>query len=312
MQPLTILAVEALELAEAILAPKDPRERLLQQSIDAGGEVLRKLSRKAVGRLLASNHPWHVKTHGQRLFTDDELLILAEELAAIRTTATLLARSLVAERGEKVRRRRVKESTDTGVSVGLTEGLASVLFPEDALAFFRALIPMLGLDPHFLPDMRRSAFHLAVATDTELLSAVQDAISSRIESGQVGTGPAAIDAILDAAGVSPRNPQYSDMVMRTNFLDATNNGYHEQLKREIDTFPTWRFSNPNDSRSRPKHAALNGKYFPSTVSIDQVRGATIADKANCRCVQVGIDKWSWADLKAGGARIADGYVDIAA
>jgi hypothetical protein len=318
MMHASLLHAEALSLAALILreavvskgVPKpqrDPMERLLNASIEQGGQTLRTLARKAVARLLANPTMAGVRQHGQRLFSDDELLLLAEELATIRTTASLLARSVVAEKGEKARRAGVKESrAETG---HLLEGLLTPLVPEEALSFFRSLLPLLGLDPHFLPNQRRTAFHLAVATDTELLSAVQDAIASRIESGEVGSGPAAIDAILDAAGVSAANPQYSDMVFRTNYISSANQGYHDQLKAEIDVMPVWRYSNPSDSRSRPTHAERNGRYYPSTVTIDQIRGADISEVANCRCLPVGIDKWSWADLKAAGARVEPGYVD---
>lgn len=305
--PIAILAYEAAELAQAIAGParqRDPMERLLAQAIDQGGSLLRSISRDAVTRLLATDQP-HARIQGRRLFTDAELILLAEELAAIRMAARLLSRSLVARQAERARKRHaVKESREPSP---LLESLPP-LVPEDALEFFRGLLPILGLDPlHLLPDMRRQAFTLAVATETQLLQAVQDAIAGRMAIGAVLSGKHAIDSILDAAGISPRNPQYADMVMRTNYMDAANTGYHEQLRQERDTFPVWRYSNPRDTRSRPDHAARNGLYYPSSVTIDQVRGVDIADKANCRCVPVAISKWDWADLVKSGARIAAGW-----
>lgn len=193
----------------------------------------------------------------------------------------------------------------------LESGPVPPFAPDEALDFFRALVPVLGTDPHLLPNLQRTAFTLAAATEQELLQAVQAAILQRLATGEVGTGRAAVQAVLDAAGVGSQ-PGYAETVFRTNAVSSYNQGTHEQLQREAETFPVWRYSNPDDNRSRPKHAALNGTYYPASVSLDQVRGATLADKANCRCVQLPVDKWEWADLRAGGARIAPGFPDVLA
>jgi hypothetical protein len=46
------------------------------------------------------------------------------------------------------------------------------------------------------------------------------------------------------------------------------------------------------------------------VSFVEVRGRGIEDAANCRCTSISVDRWDWAELKAGGARIAGGYPDV--
>src|SRR5207302_39432 len=88
------------------------------------------------------------------------------------------------------------------------------LEPNAALDFFRALIPTLGTDPLFLPNMQRTAFTLAVVVEHELLKTVQEVIAERLKSGETSTGARAVQAVLDAAGVTPTNRGYSDMVWR--------------------------------------------------------------------------------------------------
>lgn len=194
----------------------------------------------------------------------------------------------------------------------LTEAAGPTLEPAAALDYFRGLAPDLGTDPGRIPpDLRRKAFTLAAATGEELLQKVQAAIADRIQSGEVTTGPKAVQALLDAAGVAPGHPEgrdgYAATVFRTNTMDAWNQGLQDELAQQQETFPVWRYSNPHDSRSRPEHAARNGRYYPASVTFNQIRGTGIEEVANCRCTAVPIDRWQWADLKAKGARLADGY-----
>jgi predicted double-glycine peptidase len=191
----------------------------------------------------------------------------------------------------------------------LSEGLGP-LQPVQALDFFRALLPFLGTDPmRLLPDFRRHAFTLCVATEIELLRKVQGVIAERLANGDTTTGSAAVQAVLDAAGVSARNSGYAEMVFRTNAMDSYNQGLQDQMREEIDTFPVWRYSNPHDNRSRKTHAEKNGLYYPTSVPFTVIRGTGIEDVAQCRCTPVPIDRWNWAHLRRRGARIADGYQD---
>jgi hypothetical protein len=184
------------------------------------------------------------------------------------------------------------------------------LKPDAAIDFFRALIPTLGTDPgRVLPDLRRTAFTLAAATEQELLTAVKGVILDRLTTGQASTGPAAVKAVLDAAGVGDGG-NYSTTVFRTNVMDSYNTGLHDELRDLADTFPVWKYSNPHDNRSRPGHAERDGNYYPASVTIDQVRGVDPKEKMNCRCVPIPIDRWTWAELYEKGVRVAQGYPDV--
>lgn len=185
--------------------------------------------------------------------------------------------------------------------------------PRQALDYFTRLVPKLGTDPERFADrLERQAFTLAVATEKELLKKVQGFIADKLSTGeQFRAAPAQIDELLDAAGVGPRSKDYSRMVFRTNAMDSYNAGYERERTDPdvIATFPVWEYSNPVDSRSRPHHAERNGRYYPADVPFVQVRGEGIEDASNCRCMSIAVDKWDWKELKAAGARIADGYPD---
>jgi hypothetical protein len=184
--------------------------------------------------------------------------------------------------------------------------------PEDALDFFRGLVPTLGADPgRKLPDLKRRAMTLAVATDTDLIARLQQLILDKLASGDVSTGAKGVQQVLADAGVTGQDG-YAATVFRTNTMDALTQGIADQIAALADTFPVWQYSNPNDSRSRPAHAERNGRYYPASVPFAQVRGTDISDVANCRCVPIPVSKWDWARLKRQGARIADGYPDVPA
>lgn len=186
--------------------------------------------------------------------------------------------------------------------------------PQEAINYFQALEPRLGIDPiRYGAFLERQAFTMAVATEKGLLDKVQSFLRDKLASGQGFTGAGReIEALLDAAGVTGRNPQYSEMLFRTNTLDAMNAGAYREMRDPdvADSFPVWRYENPDDSRSRPEHAKRNGKFYPADVPFIEVRGTDIGEAANCRCTFTPIFKAQWRRMKASGASIADGYADV--
>ncbi len=254
-----------------------------------------------------------------RLFGPEELGELTAAIAAARSTADLAARAKVRQRLLAVQAQHDIAPADVAEGllppVRLLEDVAPMP-PERALAYFLSLVPKLGVKPErFGPEQRRRAFTLAVATSNELLAVIQSIIADRLATGEgISSAPRVIAQVLDQAGVSPRNPQYAEMVFRTNTMDAYNTAatQEQQDPDVIETFPVWQYANPDDSRSRPLHAERDGKYYPAAVPFVKVRGTDIANAANCRCTFIPIDKWEWARLVSQGVRIADGYPDVPA
>jgi len=301
--PLDLLALECLALVREAVgdgtdqAPEHPDARqidaMLLDSMATGGAALLALARDAVRRMVARG-PAGVSW--QTLFSESELRQLADVIAAVLAAADGLGRQLVRDAASRV----TESVTPTSQAPP----------PARAVGYLQGLLPTPGTDPQRGgPDLRRQAFTLAVSTSQQLTQAVQGELVRRLQSGEAAGGPHAVQQILDAAGVSPANPQYAEMVFRTNAMDSFNQASQEELTATVDVFPVWQYSNPHDSRSRPEHKARDGHYYPSSVPFTQVRGTDPADVCNCRCTFIPITRRKWQKLRDQGARIADGYAD---
>jgi hypothetical protein len=291
----------------AIAGPDGKKaDKLLDAAVRLGTATLGDISEAAVERLVKRPRPGQAK----RLFNDDERQELADALAATLASGHLLGRSRVRERMRQLEQ--FGDEPPATFSRRATQFLRFAdepiqpLAPEQALDYFTRLIPELGTDPRrFGAMMERQAFTLAVATEQTLLDKVQRTISEAILTGE--PGPRDVQKILDAAGVSPANPQYAEMVFRTNMMDSFNAGTTRELQDPAvqEYFPVWRYAAIVDDRSRLWHAIRNGQYYPSSVPFAEVRGEDISDVANCRCGQTPIDKFEWDKLKAAGATLEE-------
>lgn len=177
------------------------------------------------------------------------------------------------------------------------------LAPREALRYFSRLVPRLGVDPDRWGErMLRHAFHLAEATEQTLLERVQKVIADTLASGEgVSAAPRSVDRILDSAGVTPRNPQYAEMVFRTNMMDSFQEGSHEQQKELAEDFPAWEGLVIKDGRERPEHRDLfDGKFYPAHVSLAEVRDKKRYNGYNCRCSSRPVYKTEWAEILSRG------------
>lgn len=264
--------------------------------------MLADVTRAAVGRLLADGGADAI-TSVDELFNDDEKQTLANQLAATNATAELLGRARIRERAdgglfsEQGTSFRIFDETSKG-------GPIAPMAPAEALDFFRSLVPTLNVDPkRFGPRMEREAFTLAVATDAVLLDRVKAVIEDRLASGEVSDAPEVIQAILDDAGVGENNGAYSEAIWRTNSLDAYNTGAQRELDEVSQSFPAWVYMNPDDGRSRPEHAAKNGKIYSTKIPFTEVRGTDAASVINCRCTFRPVHKLELAELKKAGVTV---------
>ena len=205
--PLDLLALECLALVREAVgdgtdpAPDHPQadqvEALLLDAMATGGAALLALARDAVRRMTARGP---AAASWQTLFSESELRQLADVIAAVLAAADGLGRQLVRDAADRAAQ--VREALEPGAT-------SQVPSPRRALAYLRGLVPTLGTDPQRQgPDLQRRAFTMAVATNQQLLTSVQGEIARRLQTGEAAGGEAAVRGILDAAGVSPRNPQY--------------------------------------------------------------------------------------------------------
>jgi hypothetical protein len=289
----------------------DKAEELLQRSKWEGIATIADMCESAIRRLVRGRNPLKAK----ELFTEAERKELADTLAAVNSTAELLGRS-------RIRLRQQRAEDLHGAKKFSEEGTSWEVFkdealkpkpPEEALKYFKKLVPRIGVDPgRFGPLQERSAFTLAADTEGVILDKVQNAITSMLETGKgIDRGGTAIQEIMDAAGVSHRNSQYSEMVMRTNMKDSYATGSMKELQDPdvVETFPVWKFSGVRDGRQRPAHEQWFDKYFPNHASFAAVRDSIKGDfdGYNCRCDFIAVDKWEWAELQKAGFSVEEGW-----
>jgi len=273
-------------------------EDLLHGAMRQGVKAIEELVETALRRMLRTN----VLT--QRLFNEGEVQKLAEALESTVATADLMGRAIVRDR-LRIERQKRGIKTEAVVYEDLPTP-AKPFTPDAAIDYFKSLVPELGTDPGLLDTYRRTAFTMAVATEAKLLEKVQEAITARL---QTGVGVRSIEqdikALMDEAGVTSRNPQYSELIFRTNAMDAYNTGYQDEFtKPEVaESFPVWMYSAIPDSRVRPEHLAHNGKYYPNHVPFVVIRDSNGSNGFNCRCVNIAIWHTDWAELQSKGARV---------
>ncbi len=264
--------------------------------------MLADVVRRAVHRMVL--HPPIKQQALQGLFTDQERARLALGLASVIAPADLLGRSRIRTRQARIETSRKFADEPTPPPTDSLEPMP----PEKALDYFRALVPTLGIDPQrYGADQRRRAFTLAVATEKTLLEKIQGLLLQGIKEGTSRPGVTTqVQQILDAVGVSPSNPQYSEMVVRTNLMDAYNQGQTDELADPDvkEFFPVWRYDGIHDGREGDDHRPHFGQYYPSTVAFSVVRGKRVY---NCRCTQTPIDRYTWEDLQNKGITLSDDY-----
>lgn len=291
-------------------------EQLLAESLKHGKDVLADVTASALKRFCSGGPKRKIKS----LYNEDELDRLTDALAAVNATGELLGRARVQIRAEKV-----KQFAETGVRVfcedrtelverfnetGLPEVASAAIKPRpplEALSYFRKLVPSIGVDvKRFGPRLEREAFTLARQTEQVILDSVQSAIAQAIETGELRTGQDLVTDLLKASGVAPDNPQYAEMVFRTNVMDAYNEGAaREMASPEMqELFPVWQYLGIRDGRQGKDHEPKFNRYYPAKASFGEVRG----DRPfNCRCTSAPISFDEWAELQKGGARAEDSW-----
>lgn len=158
--------------------------------------------------------------------------------------------------------------------------------PERALSWLKSLRPETGISTPWLEAGRNAAFSLAVETDAAMLTRVRDTVARAIEEG-LGVREAGLT--LENLGVTSTNPQYAEMVFRTNAMDAFTRGNYEEVAEDpvlAVEYPFWEYWNPKDGRTGADHWAnltrgVNGtSFYPRNVPFERARGPRAF---NCRC-----------------------------
>ena len=257
------------------------------------------LALRAAKRLAEKKRP----TSATQFFDESELKALADSLAKTTATANLLGRSRIRERADQAELvyQGLREFGENDSFLMFVEPPQPIP-PKAAMDYFQSLVPTLNVPTGFPALMADKAFTMAVATDEALLSSVKSIIGDTLRTGDTTGRVADIQQLLERAGVAPKNPQYSEMVYRTNMMESYNQGaqdeYNDPLLQEF--FPVWQYLGIRDGRQGADHNPHFDKYYPNDVPFSDVRGDRIF---NCRCNPRPVSKYEWRDLQAQGATV---------
>lgn len=109
-----------------------------------------------------------------------------------------------------------------------------------------------------------------------------------------------IGAVIAAQGWTGPRAWRLDTIFRTNIQTAYNVGRYKQLQDAADILPYWQYSAVNDSRTRPAHAAMDGKIFRQD---DPIWDEWYPPNGfNCRCSVIAV---SQAEAERQGLKIED-------
>lgn len=304
----------AVELPRADDHPPPPPhiEEMLEDGVRHGRAVLAAL----VGQVARQAH---------YRITPAERRALIRAFAVVTAAGDLMGRHRALAYAERHR----PDGRDTFATVGPAGGGLPLFRPIEALRYLLSLAPRLGVDPRrWLGAVERHAMTLARATEVTVLAKVQRAVARNLEQtpepaqppppppgttaplrpppGGWGhsplTGAEAVHRALVESGVADPDGSYSEMVFRTNALDALNTGFDRQMADPDlqELFPAWVYKTAGDDRVGKDHRPKDGKYFPASVTFAEARGPR---PFNCRCTRIPITAERWRKLEAAGAKL---------
>lgn len=147
----------------------------------------------------------------------------------------------------------------------VTETLLQPLRFEEAERAFATRVPM--TEERFAElgtAARAKAFAIAGIAQLDLVFDIWRAVGDAIEAGSTLQEFAAqIDALAERRGWKGLTPHRVDNIFRTALQTAYSAGRYEQMTdpEVLERRPYWQYDAVNDHRTRPTHAALDGKVF---------------------------------------------------
>lgn len=139
---------------------------------------------------------------------------------------------------------------------------------EEAIEAFRELLPLTPDEFYAIADEARAlAFTVSHVMQMDVLVDMHNAIEKAISEGEtLADFRNRIDEIFETRGwTAPPDftPWRLETIFRTNVQTAYTTGRYKQMVAQKGAFPFWEYDAVNDSRTRPSHAALDGKIFPA-------------------------------------------------
>lgn len=114
-----------------------------------------------------------------------------------------------------------------------------------------------------LDVIRQHCFTVAKVESADVLQTFHDELNKALDEGKTYEDfKKSISEILDTAGYSKRADGSAwrlDTIYRTNLQSSFMSGRFKEMEEVKEEFPYWQYVAVMDSRTRPSHAAMNGK-----------------------------------------------------
>ncbi len=159
---------------------------------------------------------------------------------------------------------------------------------EEAIKFFKDKIVLTPEQYKTLEDaVKARAFTVSGLAEADILMEVYDEILSALKTGMPFSAfKTYLLPRLMSAGWGEEAPYRLDTIFRTNIQSMYQAGHYKQQMEIVDERPYWQYVAVMDSRTRPSHAARNGKVFRADDPWWNANYPMIGipfDWWNCRC-----------------------------
>lgn len=136
---------------------------------------------------------------------------------------------------------------------------------DEAIAFFQGKVPVTPDVYRALPsEAKAKAFTIADTARMDIITDLYAAIDTAISAGTpFADFKKAVKSNLATKGWEGMNPWRLETIFRTNIQQAYQTGHYERQKDLSRSRPYWQYVAVMDNRTRPSHAAMNGKIMPA-------------------------------------------------
>ncbi len=178
--------------------------------------------------------------------------------------------------------------------------------PEKAVAYLKSLGYKITWNwKEQLKAIKERAFTVAKVTKADILILLKQSLENALAEGQTYKDwLKQLNPILQQKGYAKREDGSAwrkDVIYRTNIQTAYQAGRYLEMKNASQTHPYWQFIAVIDNRTRPNHAALNGKVIPANDPFWKTHYPPLG--YNCRCR---VRALTGNDIKAMGLQIYPG------
>ncbi|MFN3307535.1 MAG: phage minor head protein [Candidatus Kapaibacteriota bacterium] len=184
------------------------------------------------------------------------------------------------------------------------------LEPEKAIKYLESLGYKITWNwQEQLEAIRQRAFTIAKVTKADILVIIKESLEKSLREGtSFQDWKKEIDRLLARKGYTKREDGTAwrkDVIYRTNIQSAYQAGRYAEMKQAINDVPYWQYIAVMDVRTRPSHAALNGKVLRADDPFWKTNYPP--NGYNCRCrvralteeqvKRMGLRVYSGAELK---------------